>query len=66
MTTEKYAELIKEIAGIISDGERECVLLKYELERTKKALDEAEAKIIELVAENAALMMIDKEAARNA
>lgn len=66
MTTEKYAELIKEIAGIISDSERECVLLKYELERTKKALDEAEAKIIELVAENAALLMIDKEAARNA
>ena len=66
MTTEKYAELIKEITGIISDGERECVLLRYELERTKKALDEAEAKIIELVAENAALMMIDKGAERNA
>ena len=59
---EKYTDLIKEIAGIISDGERERYLLSAELERTKAKLDAAEAKIEELVAAHAVAMMKAEEA----
>lgn len=45
---EKYTELIKEIARIITDGERERLLLQLKLNDTKMMLEEAEARIAEL------------------
>lgn len=48
---EKYTELIKEIAGIITDGERERYWLKAQLEETRAMLAEAEDKIALLTKE---------------
>lgn len=45
---EKYTELIKEIAGIITDGERERYFLKAELAETKEMLERAEQYIEQL------------------
>ena len=42
---EKYNELIKDIACIIADAERENFLLRCELEETRAQLEKAEAYI---------------------
>lgn len=44
---EKYTDLIKEIAGIITDGERERYWLKAELAEAKDMLERAERKLAE-------------------
>lgn len=48
---EKYTELIKEIAGIITDGERERYWLKIELDETRDLLARAEERIAQLESE---------------
>lgn len=42
---DKYTELIKDIANLIADTNRENFLLKCELRDTKQQLAEAEGKI---------------------
>lgn len=65
MMEKKYSDLIKTIAGIISDNDREIFYLRNELERVKKQLKASEAKVEELVAQQALSMMV-KEEKRNA
>lgn len=42
---DKYTELLKDIATLIADTNRENFLLKCDLEKTKNQLNAAEAKI---------------------
>lgn len=42
---DKYTELLKDIASLIADTNRENVILKYDLESVNKKLAEAESKI---------------------
>ena len=64
---EKYSELIKDIATIIADQERENYLLKMELENVKSQLEYcerqrelAENDLEDVVARNACKCMEDK------
>lgn len=45
---DKYKELIKEIATIITDQARENYLLKHDLEKTRAQLHAAESKLARL------------------
>ena len=42
---DKYTELLKDIAKLIAETDRENFLLKYDLEKAEKQLNAAEAKI---------------------
>lgn len=42
---DKYTELLKDFARLITDTERENFLLKHELDVTKQKLEKAEAEI---------------------
>lgn len=73
---DKYTELLKDIARVIADTDRESILFKYELKNAEAMLEAAEEKIkrkdaelaaaheqIEtLVAKNAVKMMQEDEA----
>lgn len=71
---DKYTELLKDIAKLIAETERENFLLKYDLEKAEKQIGAAEEKIKEqraelesanerisdLVAASAVLMMAEE------
>lgn len=57
LTMDKYTQLLKDIATIIADTERENFLLRSELERTKICLAETEEKMTSAIARNAVDMM---------
>ena len=50
---DKYTEIIKEIARIITNGETERALLQIKLDDTKAQLEKAEAYIAQLEREEA-------------
>lgn len=45
LTMDKYEQLLKDIARLIADTDRENIILKYDLENTKAQLEAAESKI---------------------
>lgn len=64
ITMEKYTELIKDIARLIVDADRENILLKCDLERTKQQLAKAEEQLETVVAKHVVAM--EKEGAKHA
>lgn len=56
MTMEKYTQLIKDIARLIAGTDRENILLKCDLERTKHQLAKAEEQLETVVAQHVVAM----------
>lgn len=61
LTMDKYTELLRDIARLIVDTDRENFILKADLERTKQQLAHAEDQLETVVAKNAAEMMREVE-----
>lgn len=57
LTMDKYTELIKDIARLIADTDRENFLLKSELSRANQMIAAAEEQLEAVVARNAVDMM---------
>lgn len=57
---DKYKELLRDIATMIADANRENFLLNAELERTKQQLAEAEERLETVVAKRAVEMMTEE------
>lgn len=57
ITMDKYTELLKDIARLIVDADRENFLLKCELDGTKQKLAAAEDQLETVVAKRAVEMM---------
>ena len=64
ITMDKYTALIKDIARLIVDADRENFLLKCDLERAQSQIASMEEQLENAVAKNAAAMM--REGARGA
>lgn len=62
LTMDKYTELLKDIARLIVDADRENFLLKSELSRTRTMLAGMEQQLETVVAENAVNMMREDDA----
>lgn len=61
LTMDKYTELLRDIARLIVDTDRENFILKADLERTKQQLAHAEDQIETVVAKRAAEMLQEVE-----
>ena len=63
---DKYTELLKDIARLIADTDRENFLLRSDLERVKGQLSAAEEQLETAVASAAVEMMRSEEGKRGA